>query len=100
MPAAYPARQLGQHADCRDVERIVLEVRFQQPLGDIEAVVIQCRTRLNKARMMFGCRLALHSPEPSLHGALAPSRSRRYSRAMIYFEDLQLGVEEHYGSYE
>ena len=35
-----PRRQLGQHADRADVERVFLEVRLQQPLGDVEPVVV------------------------------------------------------------
>lgn len=31
---------------------------------------------------------------------LAPSRARRYAGAMIYFEDLEVGAETYFGSYE
>ena len=35
------AGQLGQHADRRGVERVFLEVRLEQPLGDVEPVLVQ-----------------------------------------------------------
>jgi acyl dehydratase len=31
---------------------------------------------------------------------LAPSRGRRYARLMRYFEDLEVGAQTHFGSYE
>jgi acyl dehydratase len=37
---------------------------------------------------------------PSLLAALAPSRTARYAAPMIYFEDLEIGAETEFGSYE
>jgi hypothetical protein len=57
-PAPDPRRQLAQHADRRDVERVFLEVRLQQPLGDVEPVLVHRHRRLDQARMPaagYGC---------------------------------------------
>ena len=49
-----PRRQLGQHSDRRGVERVFLEVRLQQPLGDVEPVLVQRHRGLDQARMPAG----------------------------------------------
>ena len=79
-PAADPRRKLRQHADCRGVERIFLEVRLQHALGDVEPVLVERHRRLDQARMpmaasgRLGCHVrSLGSPR------LAPSGSRRYA---------------------
>ena len=50
-PAPDPSGEFGEHADCRGVERVFLEVRLQDPLGDVEPIVIQRHRRLDQARM-------------------------------------------------
>jgi hypothetical protein len=40
-PAPDPAGELGQHSDSRRVERVFLEVRLEQALGDVEAVLVE-----------------------------------------------------------
>ena len=50
-PAPDPRRQLGEHADRRGVERVFLEVRLEDPLGDVEPVLVERHRRLDQARM-------------------------------------------------
>ena len=73
-----PRRELGQHPDRANVERIFLEVRLQDPLGDVEAIFVHRRRGLDEPRMpaaISGASVATLSlvaaPWP-----LAPSASR------------------------
>ena len=50
-PAPDPRRELGEHADRGGVERVLLEVRLQEPLGDVEPVLVERHRRLDQARM-------------------------------------------------
>ncbi len=45
----YPSGKLGEHADRPGVERVFLEVRFEQPLGDVEPVLVQRHGGLDQA---------------------------------------------------
>ena len=42
--------QLGHHANPRNIEGVLLEVRAKQLLGDVEAVVDECGASVEQAR--------------------------------------------------
>ena len=74
-----PRRQFGQHADRADVERVFLEMRLEDPLGDIQAIFVQRRRGLDQPRMPAAAlpERSFPTPNPSASFALAPSSVRR-----------------------
>ena len=75
-PASDPPSKLGEHPDRRCVERVFLEVRFQDALGDVEAVFIERHRRLDEARVQAGADRRM-----GRHGlTVACAAARRYAR--------------------
>ena len=78
-PPPDARRQLGQHADRRGIERVFLEVRLQQALGDVEPVLVQRHRRLDQARVqMVGSGRHVATSQPSGRSS-RQAVSRRYA---------------------
>ena len=78
---ADPRGKLGQHPHRPDVERVVLEMRLEDPLGEVEAVVMHRHRRLDEPRMpaLRSWNGGDHGRGLSAPGRLAPSRRRGYA---------------------
>ena len=74
-PASDPRSKLREHADRADIERVFLQVRLENSLGDVEAILIERHRCLDEPRMPAGSGRILGRHV----GSVAPSASRRYA---------------------
>ena len=75
-------------------------MRLKQAFGDVEAIFVHRHRRFHQPRISDGWNLARHVASLARQAHSRQAVGARYAPRMIYFEDLEVGVEAYYGSYE
>jgi acyl dehydratase len=75
-------------------------VRLEQALGDVEAILVERHRRLDQTRVPLRWNLGRHEANLARAHLSRQAEAAAMRSAMIYFEDLEVGAERDFGTYE